>query len=155
MHKLNIRKFQVLFGLLFAVVFIGACQSTSPSEETSETPKTTAEEKSKAIDEGETILKGTFQGKSDHKTSGKVLINKTSKGHLLILEADFEFDGAPDPNLAFGKGGYKKETAFSLLKKNKGRQVYKIPDSIDPTEFDEAWLWCKKFNVALGMTKLS
>lgn len=49
--------------------------------------------------------KGTFSGLSNHVTTGSVTV-KTKNGKTeIILGKDFSFDGAPDPKLAFGKGG--------------------------------------------------
>ncbi|MEM7146358.1 MAG: DM13 domain-containing protein [Verrucomicrobiota bacterium] len=97
---------------------------------------------------------GTFTGKSDHETSGTVTVEKTDAGYVLKLGGDFKFDGAPDPKLAFGKGGYKKDTLFTKLTKNEGAQTYTLPKNIDPTKYDEVWLWCEKFNVPLGLAPL-
>ena len=37
---------------------------------------------------------------------------------------DFSFDGAPDPHVALGNDGYKKEASLALLSSNNGKQVY-------------------------------
>ena len=104
---------------------------------------------------GETLASGTFVGKSNHVTSGKVSIVKTASGYQLVLEDSFKFDGAPDPKLAFGKNGYDKGTLFSKLNKNSGKQVYALPASIDVAKYNEVWVWCEKFSVPLGVAKLN
>ena len=80
----------------------------------------------------EIIAQGTFNGKSGHRVIGGVTLRKTEKGILLELASGFRFDGAPDPKLALGKDGYDSATLFSALQSNMGRQVYLLPESIDP-----------------------
>ncbi|WP_020592462.1 DM13 domain-containing protein [Kiloniella laminariae] len=101
------------------------------------------------------ILQGTFSGRSDHITSGKIEVIKNTDGsHRVILGEDFSLDGAPDPKLAFGQDGINKNTLFSPLKHNSGRQEYLLPASIDPAEFNEIYIWCEKFDVPLGVASL-
>lgn len=94
---------------------------------------------------------GTFEGKSNHVTSGTVTIS----GHTLTLGDDFSFDGAPDPKLALGKDGVDAETVFAALEADSGTQTYTIPDDIDPAGYDEVWLWCEQFDVPLGLASLN
>ena len=97
---------------------------------------------------------GRFEGHSRHTASGGASLLKTESGYLLVLESDFSFDGAPDPKLGFGKQGFAKDTLFSKLRSNGGSQVYAIPEGIDPTRYDEVWIWCEKFGVPLGVASL-
>ena len=103
---------------------------------------------------GEALSQGSFTGKSDHVASGSVEVVQTENGLQVILGEDFNFDGAPDPKLGFGKNGYDKSTKFSALKSNSGKQTYNIPESIDGTAYDEVWIWCEKYSVPLGVAKL-
>lgn len=100
------------------------------------------------------VARGSFQGASGHVTSGGVSIEKTAEGYVLVLEDDFSFDGAPDPQLGLGKGGYDGKTRFSKLQSNSGKQSYKLPAGIDAAQYDEVWVWCEKFSVPLGVAKL-
>lgn len=99
-------------------------------------------------------IHGSFTGKNDHVVTGSFEIVKTDGGYTLTLSDDFELDGAPDPKLGFGKNGYVKGTIFSKLNKLKGKQVYKLPADVDPSDFNEVWVWCEKFDVALGVAKV-
>ena len=102
------------------------------------------------------LSRGSLTGKSGHKTSGSVSIVKTGTGIEVHLGDDFKLDGAPGPWLAFGKGGrFVRATQFSKLNKNSGAQTYKVPASIDVSEYDEFYLWCRPFNVPLGVAKLN
>ncbi len=100
------------------------------------------------------LASGKFRGQSGHAASGGVSVVKTAKGTLVVLEADFKFDGAPDPKLGFGKNGYVKSTQFSKLKSNSGKQTYEIPSTIDPADYTEVWVWCERFAVPLGVAPL-
>jgi len=97
---------------------------------------------------------GKFKGASNHKTTGSVSVEKKSGGWVLVLGADFTFDGAPDPKWAFGNSGVDKDTIFTPLKKNSGAQSYKIPAGIDPTKYKQVILYCEKYSVPLGVAKL-
>ncbi len=55
------------------------------------------------------VAQGQFEGRSDHVVLGSATILKTDSGHVLVLEADFSLDGAPDwirfvgsPGLPYG-----------------------------------------------------
>ena len=100
------------------------------------------------------ILSGKFKGQSGHDVSGGVSILKTDSGYVVMLEKDFRLDRAPDPKLAFGQNGYNASTLFAKLKSNKGAQVYSLPEDLNPTGYNEFWVWCEKHNVPLGVAKL-
>lgn len=99
--------------------------------------------------------KGKFSGKSNHITTGSVKILKSADGYVVELGNDFKFDGAPDPKVALGADGYDKNTLMGLLKSNSGKQSFKIPASVDPSKYNEVWIWCEQYNVPLGIAKLN
>jgi len=104
----------------------------------------------------EILSKGTFTGKSGHKTSGSVSIVKTGSGIEVRLGSDFKLDGAPDPWLGFGKDGkYASASEITKLKSNTGAQVYKISGPLDVSKYNEFYIWCRKFSVPLGVAKLN
>jgi hypothetical protein len=100
---------------------------------------------------------GTFVGASDHETSGGVKVIKTANGGaLVILDTDFMHDGAPDPRVGLGKDGkYAKSTDLGFLTNLAGVQVYVVPPLIDATQFNEVYIWCRKYSVSLGVAKLN
>ena len=101
------------------------------------------------------IASGSFTGASNHATSGGVTVTKTDAGLVVILAENFKFDGAPDPKVGFGNSGsYDSASQLSHLNSNSGRQVYKIPASIDPTGYNEIYIWCERYSVPLGVAKL-
>ncbi len=104
---------------------------------------------------GEIVAEGTFKGASGHKTSGKVTIERDGDGYIAVLQSNFNFDGAPDPKLGFGKNGsYDGSSKIAHLGKLNGLQVYKIPAGIDVGAYNEFYVWCEKYSVPLGVAKL-
>jgi hypothetical protein len=101
------------------------------------------------------VASGSFKGASSHVTNGNVTIRKTADGVVVVLEDDFDFDGAPDPKLGFGKDGrYDRASQISHLGSNKGRQVYEVPAHVEPEAYNEFYVWCEKYNVPLGVADL-
>lgn len=98
---------------------------------------------------------GTFTGLSNHTTKGGVDVVKTASGWEIHLKDTFWFDGAPDPRVGFGRDGkFVDPTDFEPLRANSGAQVYMVPASIDPEDFNEVYIWCRKFSVPLGVAKI-
>ena len=96
---------------------------------------------------------GSFKGASDHITTGGVSIIKTSNGGaVVILDSNFSLDGAPDPRVGLGKSGkYVEASDLGALTKKDGLQVYVVPASVNVDDFNEVYIWCKKFAVPLGV----
>lgn len=98
---------------------------------------------------------GTFTGRSNHVTTGGVEVVKTDTGWEIHLKEDFDFDGAPDPRVGFGTNGkFVDPTDFEPLREDKGAQVYAVPADINPEDFDEVYIWCRKFSVPLGVAQI-
>ena len=97
---------------------------------------------------------GTFEGASGHVTSGSVSVVETATGYEIRLGEDFYFDGAPDPQVAFGSDGYDADTLLSLLQADTGAQTYAVPAEIDASAYNEVWIWCVEFDVPLGVARL-
>ncbi|MEM8652644.1 MAG: DM13 domain-containing protein [Pseudomonadota bacterium] len=101
--------------------------------------------------------KGQFTGASDHITTGGVSIVKTANGGaVVILDSDFSLDGAPDPRVGFGKDGkYVEATDLGELSSKTGLQVYVVPASVNVDDFNEVYIWCRKFAVPLGIASIN
>lgn len=98
---------------------------------------------------------GTFTGASGHVTKGEVEVVKTDGGWEVHLKDTFWFDGAPDPRVGFGNDGkFVDPTDFEPLRENAGAQVYKVPAGINPEDFNEVYIWCRKFSVPLGVAAI-
>lgn len=108
-----------------------------------------------SIDLGEAVFAGSFEGRSDHITTGAVTIRKSDGAYYVVLENSFSLDGAPDPKLGFGaNGAIAVETIFSPLEAKSGYQVYRLPASIDPAAYSELYVWCEQFSVPLGVATI-
>ena len=98
---------------------------------------------------------GTFTGLSKHVTKGGVEVVKTAEGWEIHLKDTFWFDGAPDPRVGFGRNGkFVDPTDFEPLRADSGAQVYKVPATINPEDYDEVYIWCRKYSVPLGVAKI-
>ncbi|SPH22068.1 hypothetical protein ASD8599_02815 [Ascidiaceihabitans donghaensis] len=99
---------------------------------------------------------GTFTGASEHITTGVVQVIKQDDGSaLVVLGDDFSLDGAPDPRVGFGKdGAFVAATDLGKLENLNGKQVYKVPASVNVDDFNEVYIWCLKFGVPLGVAAL-
>ncbi|MEM6570975.1 MAG: DM13 domain-containing protein [Planctomycetota bacterium] len=108
-----------------------------------------------AVEGGTTLFQGTFDGRNDHVVTGGVDVVEVDGGLVLRLADDFSLDGAPDPKIGFGKGGtYDTSTTFTPLRSNTGSQSYALPAGLDVSAYDEAYIWCEQFSVALGVAAL-
>ncbi len=99
--------------------------------------------------------KGEFEGRSKHITTGGVSVVNTGSGYLVVLDNNFSLDGAPGPTLGFGVDGqFDGKSEFTPLKSKSGAQVYVLPASINPANYNEIYVWCADFSVPLGVAKL-
>jgi hypothetical protein len=103
------------------------------------------------------VAKGSFVGASDHITTGGVSIIKTANGGaVVILDTNFSLDGAPDPRVGFGKDGkFVDASDLGKLVNNDGLQAYVVPPSVNVDDFNEVYIWCRKFAVPLGVASLN
>lgn len=104
---------------------------------------------------GATVIESThFMGEGDHTVMGKVDLVKKNDVHYLVLGDDFSFDGAPDPRLGFSREDiFLPMSLFSGLNRDQGMQIYRLPASLDPKNYDEITIWCEKFRVPLAEAK--
>lgn len=100
------------------------------------------------------VSSGTMVGQAGHTASGTVNIVDEGSRKIIHLTANFKFDGGPDVKVALGKDGYDPRTLLAPLSANSGSQAYVIPDHIDPSAYNQVWLWCEQFNVGLAMAPM-
>lgn len=101
------------------------------------------------------IAGGTFEGRSNHITTGTITIKKEAGKTIVVLGPDFSLDGAPAPTLGFANGEkFDLTTEFTKLASKTGEQTYELPANIDPTKYDHFVVWCSKFAVPLGTAAL-
>ncbi|MES0882865.1 DM13 domain-containing protein [Roseibium sp. SCP14] len=94
---------------------------------------------------------GKFSGRSNHVTTGKAELTSSS----VVLFNDFSLDGAPDARVGLGRNGkYDARTDLGALKNLKGKQSYRVKNGVNVSDYNEIYIWCRKFNVPLGVAKL-
>lgn len=102
----------------------------------------------------ELISTGEMGGQVGHVASGEVIIVDEGNRRIIRMNEDFKFDGGPDVKVALGKDGYDPSTLMAPLSANSGSQTYVIPDHIDPSTYNQVWLWCEQFNVGLAVATM-
>lgn len=103
-----------------------------------------------------TLSTGTFSGRNDHVVTGRASVVEAAGKHYVVLDPAFTLDGAPDPKIGFGNSGaYDASTTFTVLANSTGAQAYEVPSAINPTTYNEVYIWCDEFSVALGVAPLA
>ena len=98
---------------------------------------------------------GTFEGRSNHITTGGVKIVEEDGRTFVVLADDFSLDGGPDPRVAFGKGGeYAPDGYLGALLSLTGEQKYAVPPTWKLADFDSVYIWCEVAGVPLGVASL-
>jgi len=143
--------------LSFALVALSAAACSAPASTTStEAPAIAQSSAQSSATDAMTFSSGTFSGRSDHITTGRVTVEKTNTGYQLNFASDFSLDGAPDPVVALGNNGeYLKVNKLGVLKNKTGSQSYALPASFTPGQFSQVYVWCEKFDVPLGIADLA
>ena len=99
---------------------------------------------------------GTFEGRSNHETTGSVKVIEEGGRTFVELGADFSLDGGPDPHVAFGKDGvYNPDTLLGALLTLSGKQRYALPATMSSNDFNEVYIWCEVAGVPLGVASLN
>ncbi|MEX0317650.1 MAG: DM13 domain-containing protein [Ruegeria sp.] len=100
--------------------------------------------------------KGTFEGRSNHVTTGSVTVVKEGDRYIVELGDDFSLDGGPDPRVALGKDGtYDPDTKLGALLNLTGKQRYVVPATWDISAHNEVYIWCEVAGVPLGVAKIN
>jgi hypothetical protein len=98
---------------------------------------------------------GPFTNENGHVTTGTATIVEEGGKYFVQLNADFTFDGAPDPKLALGNGTVDPATAMANLVSNTGAQRYELPAGVDPSKYSTLHVWCEEFSVSLGIAQVN
>ncbi len=99
--------------------------------------------------------KGSFEGRSNHITTGSVKLVKDGDRYIVELGGDFSLDNGPDPRVAFGKDGtYAPESKLGALLHLTGKQSYAVPPTMDVSGYNEVYIWCEVAGVPLGVASL-
>jgi hypothetical protein len=117
---------------------------------TAQQPQSTA-----ALPKAQVLRAGTFRGVGNYRAQGEIQIVRNGGVTKIILPQNFSVSGVPDPKLGFGNNGYRAGTIFAKLSRNSGTQEYVVPANVDLSKFNEVWIWCERFSVAIAVAKLS
>ena len=101
-------------------------------------------------------LSGSFEGRSNHVTSGTARIIEEGGRRFVELGEDFSLDGGPDPRVALGiNGEYDPETYLGALLDLNGKQRYAIPPTWDISKHNTVVIWCEVASVPLGVAAVN
>ncbi len=156
-------KFQtpLLMALVSVVTVNGVVLSDAASHythaEVVSSPSTAASAAPSAV---EVLASGNFVD-SEHPTKGLAeIVTQNGKKYLRLNKA-FRSDEGPDVFVLLHREDspkkYKKSDYVSLgrLQKTRGKQLYRIPQQVDITEFKSVVIWCRQFNATFGYAPLS
>ena len=135
----------------FLAVAMAGCKDERKNANAAPQPQTT----SPAPQTGQVLRVGTFKGVSSYRAQGDIRIVKAGSETKIVLPQNFSVSGVPDPKLGFGNNGFKAGTLFAKLSRNSGTQEYVVPANVDLSKFNEVWIWCERFSVAIAVAKLN
>jgi hypothetical protein len=103
----------------------------------------------------ETVASGQFIGVAGHSAEGTAKLIKVGEKYFVRFDEDFKITNGPDLFVYFGRDGvYDPGTQLAALKGNIGSQNYEVLASIDPTKYNEIWVWCRAFRVGFGKAEI-
>jgi hypothetical protein len=98
---------------------------------------------------------------SEHPTKGLAeVVTQNGKNYLRLNKA-FRSDEGPDVFVLLHREDspkkYKKSDYVSLgrLQKIRGKQLYRIPQQVNVSEFKSVVIWCRQFNATFGFAPLT
>ncbi|MCU0446949.1 MAG: DM13 domain-containing protein [Microscillaceae bacterium] len=105
------------------------------------------------------VKKGNFVGKTGHQAGGTAKLKIVNNNLQLIFENNFSACCGPDFRVYLSNqfqdrdisGGYE----LAILQKGSGSQTYQVPNTIGIDQYRYAIIWCKKFNVLIGVAELN
>jgi hypothetical protein len=98
--------------------------------------------------------RGVWIGKSHHDTIGMVSVHRAGGSALILIEDNFYMSNVRGAVVALGRDGFERKAVVSELLRSRGRQVYRVPDGIRMTDFNEVWLWDSARDRPLGLARL-
>lgn len=106
----------------------------------------------RAEEKGVLRAKGTFTSGISY---GDVTLHETATGWVVELNENFRHDGSPDPWVAFGSDGFRRDGIIGQLQHNDGKQRYQVGPRLNPREMNEIYIWCVQHNTSLGRARLT
>jgi len=99
----------------------------------------------------ERIATGVFS--KGFSTHGSVEVHQVKGKWVITFGEDFVHEGSPDPWIALGKGGFQRSGIIGELKQYRGKHSVAL-ERLNPTEFNEIYIWCVLHNSNLGRAKI-
>ncbi|WP_101296229.1 DM13 domain-containing protein [Halegenticoccus soli] len=129
--------------------------------------RVTAVDESPVGDDAEALKTGTFVGKAGHDVSGTVTLYRDGDGYFLLFE-EYEQTQGPDvfvyltpssdpdtgEEVAAGTRVLVDGGADGGESTKVGTFVQRLPDDVDPNEYDGVSIWCDRFGVPFGAAAL-
>lgn len=101
------------------------------------------------------MRQGVFVGLAGHNASGTAKLLKIGDRYFIRFETDFKITNGPDLFVHFGKNDqYAANARLGTLKGNEGSQNYEVPGGLNPSDYNEIWVWCRAFSVPFGKAVL-
>ncbi|MEU8256568.1 DM13 domain-containing protein [Micromonospora inaquosa] len=103
----------------------------------------------------------------EHRTTGSAEIHRLADGRHQLVIRDLNTSNGPDLRVWLtdqpvirGTAGWRvfddgEWVELAKLKGNRGNQVYELPASVDPRDFQSVSIWCKRFAVSFGAAELT
>ena len=98
--------------------------------------------------------RGVWIGKSYQDTVGSVSVHRAEDDALILIEENFSIPRASNVIVALGRDGYQPAAVVGTLRRPVGRQVFRIPEELRNTGYNEIWLWDSMFNRPVGLARL-
>ena len=98
--------------------------------------------------------RGIWIGKSLHDTVGSVSVHRADGEALILIEANFSLSPVPGAVVALGRDGYRSGAIVGALRRPQGRQVYRIPDGLRISDYNEIWIWDPATDRPIGVALL-
>jgi hypothetical protein len=100
-----------------------------------------------------------------HPTSGRATIYEGSDGTRYLRLSDFMTSNGPDVHVVLAKGddsdlgseivkGDLDHVELGRLKGNQGDQNYNLPAAVDLEKYNAAVIFCERFHVIFGLSRL-
>jgi hypothetical protein len=102
------------------------------------------------------VRRGTFEPQAGHSAEGTATLVKVGERYFVRFEDDFQVTNGPDLFVYLGRRGENiPDVRLGALKGNIGSQNYEVPEGIDPSAYDEVWVWCRAFTVFFAKAALA
>lgn len=102
-----------------------------------------------------TIASGTFQGETGTFAAGEVRLTESYGDIYVVFEDSFTLDANEKARIGFGTdGAFNRSDTFTRLGEFAGQQVYFVPESFNPYDFNEIVVYGSKSRNVIATAEL-